>query len=328
MKDSKIEWCDHTFSAWEGCTKVSPGCANCYAETRNNRYHGGENWGPGAPRKIRSDAYWKEPLKWNAEAANQKLVSESFGKSHERPRVFCSSLADWLDEEGPLNQLSRLLELIHKTPNLDWLLLTKRPQAFQQRVLMAGMEMMGYVDGQRSNEPEAFSTVTEDIIESVLGWSKLDTRPPNVWIGTTVEDQQRAEERIPHLLNIPAKIRFISCEPLLGPVDLSAIKLGEICSCCDEEITGNAFAAAAHCSCCVEGDEAICWGGLHWVICGGESGPKARPMREQWATSLRDQCKAAGVAFFMKQMGGTKSKRGDLTDIPSGLHHREFPAIK
>src|SRR5690606_7846809 len=117
-----------------------------------------------------------------------------------------------------------LLKLIHDTPNLDWLLLTKRPENFFERVLCAGMSMMGYVDGQKSTMPEALADAKDATIESVLGWSKGETFPANVWIGTTVEDQQRADERIPALLKIPARVRFLSIEPLLGPVDLTAVK--------------------------------------------------------------------------------------------------------
>src|SRR5690606_26877411 len=102
-----------------------------------------------------------------------------------RPRVFCASLADWLDDEVPIEWLSDLLKLIHDTPNLDWLLLTKRPENFFERVLCAGMSMMGYVDGQKSTMPEALADAKDATIESVLGWSKGETFPANVWIGTT-----------------------------------------------------------------------------------------------------------------------------------------------
>jgi protein gp37 len=116
MKDTVINWCDSTFNCWEGCTKISPGCDHCYAQVRNGRFHDGENWGPGAPRLIRSDEYWSEPLKWDDNAA----------RTGTRPRVFCASLADWADSEAPAEQRARLWDVIRRTRHLDWLLLTKR----------------------------------------------------------------------------------------------------------------------------------------------------------------------------------------------------------
>jgi protein gp37 len=191
--NSKIEWCDHTFNPWIGCTKVSPGCAHCYAEARDQRFAGGVHWGKGAARKLTSEANWREPLKWNAAAQAR------------RPRVFCASLADWLDDEVPAEWLARLLALIHATPNLDWLLLTKRPQNWRAR-------LQATMDDADFGRAEARYFVAD--------WR--DGNPPaNVWLGTTVEDQARADERIPQLLAIPAKVRFLSCEPLLGPLNLS-----------------------------------------------------------------------------------------------------------
>ena len=131
---------------------------------------------------------------------------------------------------------------------------------------------------------------------SELARSWLNGKAPrNVWVGTTVEDQTRADERIPELLGIPARVRFLSCEPLLGRVDLWG--------------TGATSPEL----------------GIHWVIAGGESGPGARPMQEDWASSLKHQCSAAGIAFFMKQMGGARDKRAELPDIPEDLRLRDFP---
>jgi protein gp37 len=118
MENSKIAWTDHTFNPWIGCTKVSPGCVNCYAKTRDDRHlHSTEShWGPGARRQITSDANWRKPIKWDRDAAAQ----------HTRARVFCASLADVFDSEAPEGVRERIWELIRCTPHLDWLLLTKR----------------------------------------------------------------------------------------------------------------------------------------------------------------------------------------------------------
>lgn len=230
--NSKIEWTTHTFNPWWGCTKVSTGCKHCYAETLSKRW-GHDFWGPGKPRRLMSDAHWREPLKWNAEAAE-------FG---ERSRVFCASMADVFEENAPEGELERLWELIRKTPCLDWQLLTKRPH----RILESLPEDWG--DGYA-----------------------------NVWLGTSVENQ-KVIQRIDHLREVPSVIRFLSLEPLLGP--LRGLDLA----------------------------------GIQWAIVGGESGPGARPMNPQWVREIKRQCEDANVAFFFKQWGGVqKSKTGRELD--------------
>lgn len=279
-KDSKIEWCDHTFNPWRGCTKISPGCANCYAETlskRNPRLLG--EWGPGKPRVMASDEMWKQPLKWDRIAAldleNWKLAVDAragdSGPMPTRPRVFCASLADWLDDEVPIQWLARLMELIVSTPHLDWLLLTKRPENWQTRINQVQCLL------NRGDRPSQTWAVTLDWLHG--------RSPKNVWIGTTAEDQPRANERIPYLLSIPARVRFLSCEPLLADINVTEIRDAE----------GYHYTPLTG----AEHPEPR----IHWVICGGESCPKARPMHPDWARSLRDQCHAAGVPFFFKQWG-------------------------
>lgn len=226
-QNSSIEWTDHTFNPWWGCSKVSPACDNCYAELWAKRM-GHQVWGSAADRRFFSDAHWEEPLAWNSDA---KL-------SRRRKRVFCASMADVFERRAELNaQRLRLWELIEQTPWLDWLLLTKRPQN----------------------------------VESMVPWNKR--WPANVWLGTTVENQVFSEKRLPFLLKHPATVRFLSCEPLLGALDLSSWFRRK---------------------------------GLHpidWVIAGGESGPGSRPMHPDWATNILHQCKKAKVAFHFKQWG-------------------------
>lgn len=273
MKNSHIEWTDHTFNPWEGCTKVSPGCVHCYAETRNSRFGGGiaPNWGHGAPRRRTSADNWKQPLKWDREAAMRSAPIVHFP----RPRVFCASLADWLDDEVPVEWLSDLLYLVAKCSHLDWLLLTKRPQNWMSR--MRAVAAIGDVGAQ--------------VAKAWLNGHSL----PNLWIGTTVEDQQRADERIPALLAIPARVRFLSCEPLLSKVRMWLAKgIREI----------------------------------DWVICGGESGHGARPMHPDWARSLRDQCAAAGVAFFFKQWGEWAPRMSSLDWMGDKTRCHVFPPIE
>jgi protein gp37 len=170
---SKIEWTDSTFNPWIGCTKVSPGCQHCYAELYSKR-HGWAPWGRGKQRQHTGKDLWKQPIKWNQEAA----------QAGKRRRVFCASLADVFDAEVPDEWREELWALIRKTPYLDWLILTKRPENFREML------------------PNDWGD----------GW-------PNVCLMTSVEDQLRTG-RIVHLIATPAKYRALSIEPLLGPVKL------------------------------------------------------------------------------------------------------------
>lgn len=305
MENSLIGWTDHTFNAWEGCTKVSEGCLHCYAETRNNRFNDGKNWGPGAPRMVRSNEYWKQPIIWHQNVGfyiqcsscgfrgDQRKPCGCHYKFHfkARPRVFCSSLADWLDNEGPLDQLARLLKLIHTTPGLTWQLLSKRPENWDSRLIQVYSEFH-----KPTNGCEEWHWLAD--------WL-TGTPPANVWIGSTVENQRRADERIPELLKIPAKVRFLSVEPMLGPITVF-----------DQ---GDPHPVQTPVGVLLPP------GAISWVICGGESGHGARPMETLWASALRTQCHDAGVPFFMKQLGGQGSKRDKLSDLPDDLKVREFP---
>ncbi len=306
-ENSKIEWTDHTFNPWIGCTKVSPGCANCYAavETfpRVQRAGGRELWGKGKPRHRTSEANWRKPIAWNKAAhicPNGKVpmkgapgghgpyshdalgdICPECGAKLRRARVFCASMSDWLDDEVPVEWLADLLKLIHDTPNLDWQLLTKRPENYRSRMKHA---IRGRCFG---------SDAANVKLSGLLHGGHL----PNVWMGTTVENQAMADKRIPALLNIPAKVRFLSCEPLLSDVRLFG--LNETLP-YELAVTGQAWSESnVH-------YERLYQPGIHWVICGGESGTEARPMHPRWARSLRDQCKFVGIPFFFKQWGGWK----------------------
>jgi protein gp37 len=287
-ENSKIEWTDHTFNPWIGCTHKSPGCVNCYAEARDERFAKGQHWGKGAPRQRTTEANWKLPLKWNHQA--EWDLAQAFSR---RPRVFCASLADWLDDEVPIEWLAVLLELIRLTPNLDWLLLTKRPENWKSR--------MTAVLRLKEDEGRALA----DHIW-LLDWISGESAPANVWMGTSVEDQKRADERIPLLLGIPAGIHFLSCEPLIGPLLLGEWIPRNLCPRID------------------------------WAIIGGESGPGARICDVRWVRALVNQFRYASVACFVKQLGATSieenaamvlgdRKGGDPSEWPEDLRVREFP---
>lgn len=276
-ENTKIEWCDHTFNAWEGCQKTGPGCDHCYAELRNARFGGGTapNFGPGAPRRRTSAANWNLPKRWNAQA-------DAFMAQHgRRQRVFCASLADVFDNAVDPQWRADLFKLIADTPNLDWLLLTKR-----------------------------IGNVARMI---PFGWQDF-RMPPNIWIGATIVNQAEADRDIPKLLAVAARVRFLSMEPLLGLVDIrrwlqphcerhpGKLEPDGKCEVCESRgIWGLPGAEALQ-----EHEKAPIRRGLDWVIVGGESGPGARPMHPDWACSLRTQCLRANVPFLFKQWGEWK----------------------
>ncbi len=287
--NTKIEWAHHTFNPWRGCTKVSAGCANCYADTLSKRNPLTLGvWGPNGTRVVAAESAWREPLKWDRAAK----------AAGERHRVFCASLADVFEGIDTMPAESwepvaearvRLFKMIAiDTPNLDWLLLTKRPENVKP-VLDAVSERVDHY----AAESIAFA------------WNL------RVWLGTSVENQAAADARIPHLISAPAAVRFLSCEPLLGPVDLSEwldpVQPLFVCQRCGDEFAeGEKGQDGRHPYCGGEGapnGETEPSSDIHWVIAGGESGPGARPMHPDWARSLRDQCRAAGVAFHFKQWG-------------------------
>lgn len=170
-----IDWTDHTFNPWWGCTKVSEDCWGCYAERDSKRY-GFDLWGPSKPRRTFTDKHWQQPEKWNAQA-----VSE--GRKH---RVFCASMADVFDVEGPAEERERLFALIRRTPMIDWQLLTKRPA-----------EMKDYLN------------------------SLPDAPLPNVWAIVSAGNQERLDRFAPVLREVKAVVRGISWEPSLGPISIA-----------------------------------------------------------------------------------------------------------
>lgn len=239
-ENSKIEWTDHTFNPWMGCTKVSPACDGCYAEAMMDHRYGKVQWGPHGERVRTAPSNWKQPIKWNKDAATAGT----------RPRVFCASLADVFDNQVPPEWREDLFELIAATPNLIWLLLTKRPQNIVKMVRASG---------------------------AVAG-NGTRYLPRNAALGTTCEDQERADRNLTELLRAAVEtgpaFTFGSFEPLLGPIDISTY-LRTV-------------------------------PGLDWVIAGGETDQgkhKARPVNPEWVRSLRDQCAEVGTAFHFKQWG-------------------------
>ena len=248
---TNIAWTDSTFNPWIGCTKVSPGCDHCYAEALMDKRWGKVKWGAGNPRQRTSASNWAQPLKWQA-----KHAEFEWEHGHRR-RVFCASLADVFDIEAPFEWRSDLFGLIADTPDLDWLLLTKRI-------------------GNVQNLLPDLTTLTTYL-------------PRNIWLGATVVNQEEYDRDVPKLVRIPAAVRFLSIEPMLGPIKFSP-----------------AIAA------------------IDWVIVGGESGAQARPMQHEWVRSIWHQCAAWGIAMFFKQWGGIRpAANGCLLD---GQEIKQWPS--
>ncbi len=252
---SKIEWTEASWNPVSGCTKVSPGCDHCYAETFAERWRGvpGHHFENGfdvtrRPERLDQPLHWKRPR-----------------------RIFVNSMSDLFHDEVPTAFIAAVFDVMRKTPQHTYQILTKRHARMRSLARTA-----------------AFGE----------GWPL-----PNVWLGVSVEDQHWADIRIPALLETPAAVRFISAEPLLGPVDLTWLR---------------GIDALDH--------------GLSWVIAGGESGPGARPCDLGWLRALAWQCERAEVAFFCKQLGtilgrqiGAGRKGGDWDAWPEDLKVREFP---
>lgn len=253
VENTRIEWADHTFNPWVGCEKVSPACDHCYAESWAKRIGKPHLWS--GKRERTTMATWRKPMEWSQQAV----------RDGRRYRVFCASLADVFDNAVPPEWRADLLELIRRTPGLDWLLLTKR-------VGNVARMLAPFVD---ATDPLAMRS-----------W-------PNLWIGATVVSQAEAVRDVPKLLALAAKVRFLSIEPLLEPINLRALQM-------TEEVQLNALTGFF-----ARGGQPTTFlpYTVDWVIAGGESGAHARPMSPAWIRSLREQCKGSRTPFLFKQWG-------------------------
>lgn len=291
-----IKWTDHTFNPWWGCERVSPGCQHCYAETFAKRT-GHDVWGKNADRRHFGPKHWLEPVTWNRKAEEAGMPA----------LVFAASMADVFEDRRDLDEdRARLFELIEATPWLRWQLLTKRPELVLELVPPRWLTPQRVALGHDQDPAEL------DQLARSSPW------PANAWIGTTVEDQQRADARIPELVKIPAPVRFLSCEPLLGPLDLSGwlgLEWMEALRPPGAQLARRGeggwgmdlFEAIAR----SEGRRPL----VSWVIVGGESGPGHRVMDAEAAADLCEQVLAADVPLFFKQWGGrTPTAGGDRID--------------
>jgi protein gp37 len=324
--NSSIEWTDTTWNPVVGCTPVSPGCLNCYAAAMSRRLEA-----MGKPAyvglTVRRGPTGSDPDKFDPEKAAKAtrtvfngVVRTLPGKLGEpltwrRPRrVFVNSMSDLFHEGVPFEFVDRVFAVMALTPHHTYQVLTKRPERMAEYLSTPGL-------AERVVRAAYEVSTGTPLMEGERVRKKVTLPLPNVWLGTSVENQACADERVPHLLRCPATVRFLSVEPQVGEVDL---RLGD-----SEGVPTSAE------PCRERG-----WL-LHWVIQGGESGPGARPFDLAWARGLRDQCRAAGVAYFLKQLGAApywddigqrielklkNKKGGDEAEWPEDLRGcRAFP---
>ena len=289
QRDGGIAWTDQTWNPIRGCSRVSPGCGGpngggCYAEAIAARFSDPGQPYNGLAKRTADGPRWTGQVRLIPEVLDQPL-------RWRRPRrVFVNSMSDLFHEALSNEDIAAVFGVMGAAPQHSFQVLTKR-----------AMRMRNWFNWSESfsdpwTECHALALERDGPCEIIHKRSReAPLRPwslPNVWLGVSVEDQQRADERIPLLLQTPSAVRFLSCEPLLGPIDLSRWLA---CQC---GLGPDPFKAPEqHARGCPERDR------LHWVVIGGESGPGARPMDFAWARSIIAQCRAIGVAVFMKQAG-------------------------
>lgn len=283
---TKIEWTQsddgalgETWNPLAGCTPISPGCAHCYAATMARRLEamGHAKYAGTAERRGSVDVFTGR-INFDPDALSIPL------KWRKPRRVFVNSMSDLFHESVPFEFVDRVFSVMGRAWQHTFQVLTKRPE-----------RMAHFCESW--------------VVRSGRNPALLGQPLPNVWLGTSVEDQKRADERIPHLLRCPAAVRFLSCEPLVGPVDLS-----EWLYTVRVEHNGDG-----------DTEEVPCRPPLDWVIAGCESGNRRRTMQVEWVLSLADQCQQAGVAFFMKQVEVGGKVSGEMAEFPKKLQIREYP---
>lgn len=305
-----IEWTDASWNPVVGCSVVSPGCTNCYAMTMAGRIEamGTAPHYAGTTQGSKAGAIWTGKLA----LAPDHIVIQPLRWKHPR-RIFVNSMGDLFHEDVPDEWIDRVFAVMALCPQHTFQILTKRADRMRRYLgsehahssdaaERIGYRIMVMMEDDDVAHPDHWSITASSLIHGPTPAIAAYPRPrrwplPNVWLGVSAEDQRRADERIPDLLATPAALRFVSAEPLLGPIDFTHLPAGDglmldalsgLHSDAEEAITG-----------VIDQPDPK----LDWIIVGGESGKGARPMSIQWAREIRDQCKSAGVAFFFKQWG-------------------------
>lgn len=347
-EQTNIAWCDSTVNFWSGCTKVSPGCANCYAEARDRRHmiEKVNHWGKGASRLKHVGAV-KQALALNRKPWICDHCGEGRQRQEEicprcesnpvktwspitithRRRIFSLSLGDWLDDEVPVEWLAEMLDTLRQCDQVLWILCTKRPENWRDRLCTAMLHFDKSTPRATVDEEfEIKSWIAHVGLKPVAIIEKLKRHPTALWIGawlgytapqhiwllTSVENQAMADKRIPELLEIPAVCHGLSLEPLLGPMDLEpSLPLWK----------PRAFVLSPK-------------NYIKWLIIGGESGPDARGCHHEHIRMVVEQGASAGTAVFVKQLGANSTigtirdkKGGVMAEWPKDLQVQQWPVV-
>ena len=277
MSKSEIEWCDRTWNPVMGCTPISAGCANCYAKRMAERFAGPWGLDPENPFAVgMHPERLKEPLRWKKPSM-----------------VFVCSMSDLFHEDVPDDFIIQIFEVMANAQLFfghNFLVLTKRPERMKSII----ERIQAYIEEQKKPISNEDGTTTRKMVFAFP--------LQNIWLGVTAENQEQADKRIPLLLQTPAAKRFVSVEPMLGPVDMNNITVPAEY----DRLNPSGFYPSKFNALTTHYDDEHFHqppAKLDWVICGGESGPGSRPMHPEWARSLRDQCECAGVRFMFKQWG-------------------------
>lgn len=294
--NTKIEWATKTWGPILGCDKVSAGCKNCYAIRTAHRLGGNPNAKIKAAYAGLTKVTPGGALNWTGLVRCLPERLEDPLRWRKPERIFVNSQSDLFHEDVPFDFIDRVFAVMALCPRHTFQILTKRPA--RMREYLSDLLL----------EERVIEVAWQMWIQSgkIGGWcvSRGAWPLPNVWLGVSVEDQETANERVPLLLQVPAAVRFLSCEPLLGPIELWGLQCGELF-----DVEGAPYYNALRgFSFWGDGDNGHRGPQIHWLIVGGESGPLARPMHPDWARSLRDQCEQANrsnrhTAFFFKQHG-------------------------
>lgn len=317
---TSIEWTEQTWNPIAGCSVLSPGCKRCYAMKMARRLElMGSAVYAGLTQQTAAGPVWTGKIEVNENTMLAPL------KRKKPTMYFVNSMSDLFHESVPDYVIDRVFAVMALCPQHIFQVLTKRSARMREYLCTRGGDWM--IRWPDANPPGTLpiSRHEQRLAMHGKGWPDAIIRPtfplPNVWLGVSVEDQKRADERIPDLLATPAAVRFLSCEPLLGPVNLRRVRIAPNHHTMLDSLDGYAMVDTPG----RERERTM----IDWVIVGGESGPGARPMANEWAQAIVDQCQAASVPVFVKQLssGGPKPIK-DIEQFPEGLRVRQWPVVE
>jgi protein gp37 len=299
---SKIEWTEKTWNPLSGCSPVSTGCKNCYAEVMTKRLSKIESTSEKYGGLLTEKGKFNGVVKFDEKALLEPL-------SRKKPTMyFVNSMSDLFHENVPFEWVDKIMAVIALCPQHTFQVLTKRPERMKEY-------FYGLSQKKETDDYKNIFLQGQIMTRAALKSDYIKKPYDNLWLGVSIENQAQADKRITYLLETPAAVRFLSCEPLLEFVNLAGYD-------------GKVF--RPYLDPLSQHENKLCGTGIDWVIVGGESGHNARPMHPDWVRSIRDQCKAANVAFFFKQWGEYNDKAQKVgkkaaENLLDGVQYLEFP---